>query len=346
MRGQTQRPKDAENIYLKWRRIPREHFLHLVDGRDTAEFRVQFATWLSEDCMVPLVRFCFEAEPERYASQLRAHIFGKKPKLAPAQARRASEELAQRTEAYRTKYTTELLEKLRPLPCWRQIAVLNRHLKAVVPQERTRRSREASRRRRLRGTTGQPPKSIWLEQVQEDYYRQFPLPHKRVYDDLVFGQKLGEKLACKFARKAAPDEPLYLSEVAEELRCLPQRGTKPTPVWAFLSQYSICKLLLSEFARDAGRLRRTIKSLCSAYLRQLTILQADRFAERKGFLKALRSEFQRLAGGEPEFLKRVRLIHRVARYNRDIVSALRDFFFHGLDPDVIRQHRGFMYKVI
>ncbi len=340
MRRQSKRP--AGNIYLKWREIPREHFLHLVDGRDTPEFCAYFATWLSNRCKLSLIRFCFNAEPGRYTDNLHAKWRAKQTTLAPDVIRRKRDESCRQSEAYRSEYQKKLLKHLRPLLCWQQIAFLNKHLKTIGPQETSSRPRSASRRRRLPGTTNKPSESISLEQVQDDYYRQFPLPHKRIYRDLVFGHGLGEKLARKFARDKVPNEGHYLRELAQELRCRPQRGEEPLPVWADLSKYSICRLLLHEFAMDAARLRRTIKALCSAYLERLIVLQADRFAERRAFLKKLRE----LAGRDSKFRKRVRLIHRVTRYNRDIMSALRRFFFHGLDPDAIQRHRGFAYKVI
>ena len=344
MRRQSRRP--PENIYLKPREIPPEHFLHLVDGRDTPEFRAKFAIWLSDGCKVLLVRFCFNAEPDRYADELRAKWRAQQTILTPQELRKKIDISYQRSEAYRRRYINNLIEHLSPLPCWQQIAFLNERLKAIGSQETSRRTQSASRQRRRPGTTNHPPESISLEQVQDDYYWHFPSPHKRVYRDLVFGQLLGEKLARKFARKDVPDEGHYLRELAQELRCRPQRGEEPLPVWADLSKHPIYRLLLSEFTVDAGRLRRTIKSLCSAHLQQLTVLQADRFAQRRAFLKKLRSELQELDGGDPEFLDRVRLIHRVTRYNRDIVSALREFFFHGMEPDTLRRHRGLAHKVL
>jgi hypothetical protein len=343
MRRQSKRP--AENIYLKGREIPPEQFLHLIDGRDTPEFRATFATWLSDGCKLSLVRSCFSAEPDRYADELRAKWRAQQTVLKPDELRRKIDKSFQQSEVYRREYVNHLLEHLRPLPCWQQVAFLDQRLRAIGRQEMSRRPRGASRRR-LQGTTNKPPESIYLEQVQDDYYWHFPPPHKRIYRNLVFEQELGEKLARKLARKDVPDEGHYLHELAQELRCRPQRGDGPLPVWAELSNYPIYRLLLCEFAMDPGRLRRTIKSLCSAYLRKLLVLQADRFAQRRTFLKDLRSELQGLAGGDPEFLKRVRLIHRVARYNRDIMSALREFFLHGLDPDALRLHRGLAHKVI
>jgi len=98
--------------------------------------------------------------------------------------------------------------------------------------------------------------------------------------------------------------------------------------------------------RDAKALRDLATTLLREHLRYLTRLQLDRRANARRLAKASREAVERLAGNDTFRAATYRTIHRAARHNRGVVSALAFSFFHGLPLDELRTRPGLLAKLV
>jgi hypothetical protein len=371
-----QKPQQAAR-QIRWRNVSRVRFLHLVDGRDTAEFKARFARWLAEGCHDALVHAVLEAEPEVQMAALRAEswkdiaalrqaysaaapgierqrVRKEMDRILPRRKQNAiAKKLGIQCERIRSAHVESLVAQLSELPVYSQIAQLNANV----------------RRLRNQGLIAKgAPWRIYREAVEDDYFWCHPelRPDEAITTDLVFNEELGGKTARAFARHAIPDEWSALEKIAETLATLPTIGPKPTPVWAALCGFHVRietswgpknvrrnrlqSLLEMEYKRHSKALQQALSHLLRAHFRLL--LSSPRRLNRNWIknLRTLARASHRIirasAGGNESAKQNLHDLHRTARHDPCVRDALRQFFFPGLSWDDLQSNRPLLGKLI
>ncbi len=367
------------NLYIRWRDMSAKDFLLHVSGRDTPKFWAQFARWLATECPAALVRVCFDAEPERQVAawheelmparwkkhltcvaaetdpKRRAVLVAQKERIWPEVEReRFRAELHRRGEQFSGAYASELVKVLETNDPAAQIAVLNQHLKErelVQPRPKVNRNRPPKQERAA--CAAEPPSVILLEEVEFDYYYTHPEVRRdrKLAEELTWNRELGGDVARAFARKEIPYEAFALEELALALSVMPKASSGGGPVWATLMQKGLRALLKAEWVRggdeghNAKLLREYVGTLLSEHLRHFGRRELRWFTNARQLALACRDARTVLTGNDPARTASLRLIHRAARHNRNVINALWFFFTHGLPPDELRTRPGLLAKL-
>ena len=305
--------------------------------------------------------------------------------LPPAKAEAFSKEMSRLDDEFRARYVAKLVAQLARLHPFDQIKFLNAHLQRrqlLPPAPRI--DRKAERAANQDGFSTACARTIFHEQVQDAYFLSHPdlqAPEKASKE--LMHEELGRGIVAHFARPHIGDDGFYLSRLAQELRCLPQLGDEATPVWRYLCHYPIGRLLKEQLSggdRERQNLSPMVRTILREHLRYFGVFTETAGSNKQyrsrsslGYWKNttmlaenIRDSIRRAAGwtevskpgrrdkrwiAQPpvrvrEFVNAYRLIHRTAKQNPDIVRALRDFFFHGLDINELRTRPGMVEKLM
>ena len=336
------------------------NFLHLVPGKNKPEFCRYFARWLAGGCFDPLVRACFDAEPNAYQLKQRSkllpapyrkllqslrdehdpkrrkEIFRQLHRILPRTKSAAiTKELLHRDEVFRISYVARLIEALSSLPPNRQIPHLNQHLKnrALLPPSESRSIRATVPKDRRAAYSVKSPRTISLGNIEDDYYRQHPklTPHKELYDQQVFSYELGGGLAAKMARPAYQGEGFRLTELAAELYTSPSRA-----------------LLMAQCKTNNDSLRAVARALLWAHLNYLLHVSQSSLQQRRNkrdLIDAAGKIIEQAAAGNQARADIYRSIHRDFR-SGEVAEALWNFFFDGLSHNDVLTRPGLLAKLL
>ncbi|MST94342.1 MAG: hypothetical protein EXS33_03555 [Pedosphaera sp.] len=337
------------------------NFLHLVPGKNKPEFCRYFAHWLAGGCFDPLVRACFDAEPDAYQLKQRSkllpapyrkllqslrdehdpkrrkEIFRQLHRILPrTKSATITKELLHRDEVFRNGYVARLIEALSSLPPKQQILHLNQHLiknRALLPPSESRWIRATVPKDRRAAYSVKSPRTISLGNIEDDYYRHHPklTPHKELYDQQVFSCELGGGLAAKMARPAYQGEGFRLTELAAELYTSPSRAR-----------------LMAQCKTNNDSLRAVARALLWAHLNYLLHVSQSSLPQRRNkrdLIDAARKIIKQAAAGNQDRADIYRSIHRDLR-SGEVAEALWNFFFDGLSHNDVLTRPGLLAKLL
>ena len=279
-----------------------------------------------------------------------------------------------------TDYKNKLIERLSKLPAYSQVDELNRHLnelraKGIIPAAHPPVVENASNCPPLPpvevepGFATQTAALIMREEVEWDFYYRHPKyrKDKEIADRLTFGEELGEVVARHFARPEVPEESHLLTQIAHALAGLPNPGPNPSPVWASLCDFRINidtpsdpKSVLrnrvhyrleAEYKSNPKRLREALQNLLLSHLHYLLPprhrgKKKSDFRRTKELAQKIRDTIRSNFGQNRESQRNLREIHRAARHDPKIRTALEKFFFPFMTPEDRRCNRSLVCRLV